>query len=287
MTIENKIARRIHIDDSINKVIIGIGPVRSGTTLFLRIFAQLGIHTWYQPLKAIYRGYLHNNEVDITITDDIRGPIFIKETLGPYTKTEASINSLNVLLKAGVAREKIKLITLVRDPYTTIASSVLQFSKFEEREDVVDISLKSYDTIYTIQQFAKDEGIETSSFVYESWSNNDPLDVLEKLFSNLAIPIERSKLLSWKSVETLEEISNLHITYEPSFYHYTDFSERVKNSGRISFYSKTEGELKKILSPAQIKSIKNSSAISIYKHFRRQTELDLNIKVNKLRLFCE
>jgi len=285
MNIENKIAKKTNINDEIKNVIVGIGPTRSGTTLFLRIFAEFGIHSWYQPFKAILRGFVHDNEVDFTIENADFDTIFIKETLGPYTYNEASLNSIKVLLKAGVDREKIKLITLVREPYSTVASSIVHFSKFKERENIISISLMCYDSIFNINQFAKKNGIETNCFVYETWNKNNPLDILVKLFSKMGMPITKEKLTHWKALESLNENKYIHNLYEPDFYHHTDFSYRIKNSNNISFSSKTENDIKIILTPNEIEIVKKSRAIDIYDHFHHQTELDLKVKINKLNLF--
>ncbi len=285
MNIENVIAKQTHINNEIKNVIVGIGPTRSGTTLFLRIFAEIGIHSWYQPFKAILRGFEHNHKVDFTIDNPDFDTVFIKETLGPYTQNEASLNSIKVLLNAGVDKEKIKLITLVREPYSAVASSILHFSKFKEREEIINISLKCYDSIFSINQFAKKKGIQTNSFVYETWNKNNPLDILTKLFAKMGMPIIKEKLTNWKTLESLDENKYIHNLYEPDFYHHTDFSYRIKKSNNISFSSRTENNIKTSLTPNEIERVKNSSAIDIYDYFRHQTELDLKVKINKLNHF--
>lgn len=285
MNIESKVAARTHINKDIKFVIIGIGPIRSGTTLFLRIFAETGIHSWYQPFKAILRGYLHNNVVELIIDKQESGIIFIKETLGPYTQNEVSLNSIDVLLKAGIEKEKIILLNLVREPFSTLASSIVHFTKFKERENISDIILNCYDSILKIDQYAKNKAIKTISFVYDAWNNNNSLEILEKLFLKMDLPFAREKLMNWKTLESLVDNPFIHNLFEPAIYHHTDFSNKVKNYRNVSYSSGVEDDIKNILTPSQIEQIKNSRAPEIYNHFRKQTEIDLDIEIEKQKFF--
>src|SRR5258708_43395 len=92
-------------------IILQISPSRSGSTSQVRVFAQAGIPAWYQPLKAILRGFLDGQDIHFSFPDT-EDPIFIKEAIGPYTKIESEFNPLDILLQAGVPKKKIYLISL-------------------------------------------------------------------------------------------------------------------------------------------------------------------------------
>lgn len=107
-------------------IFLAVAPCRSGTTTQLRVFATAGMEAYYQPLKATLRCLMHNLFDKFIIP--AREQIFIKETIGPYTETEARLNPLEVLLKAGYPPEKIRLIPEMREPLSTLASWQEQFS---------------------------------------------------------------------------------------------------------------------------------------------------------------
>lgn len=127
------LARWVVVPRECPDIILAVAPCRSGTTAQLRVFAQNGIPAIYQPIKAILRGIMAGEKNYFVIPTDT-DRLFIKETLGPYTKGESTINPLEVLLEAGVSTKKISIITMMREPLSDVSSWIEQFSFGAERE---------------------------------------------------------------------------------------------------------------------------------------------------------
>ena len=276
---DQEIAERVHFKGLPPKVIVGVGPSRSGTTLYARIFSEQGIPTWYQPFKAILRGYLHDNNTHLNISNE--SCIFIKETLGAYTKNEALLNPVKILLLAGIPKENIHLIPLVREPFSTASSIVEKFSFFKDREDLVDICNLCFESIEEIVTFTASKGIQTTTFVYEAWRDNSPVLVMEKLFLRLGVNIVVERLVGWQKLKSLETaLPNMYWLYEPAHYYHNDFFEKIKNSEKINFYNKSIEKITDTLTSVQIEKIKNGKALRIYDDLRKNSCSDLNIIIN-------
>lgn len=275
---DKEIAKRIHIEGVCPDIVIGVGPSRSGTTLYARIFSELGIPTWYQPLKAILRGYLHNNDVHLHISNEKQ--IFIKETLGAYIKNEALFNPIKILMHAGVPQEKIHLVPIVREPFSTASSIIEHFNIFIEREDLIDICILCYESIYNTRKYAEAIGIKTTTFAYEAWRDNDPIIVVQKLFERLGIRFFPEGLLCWKSLSSIEEeLPKMFWLYEPTQYYHTDFFKKIKSSTTISYSSRSTKNIKYYLSPERIEKMKQSQSLQIYETLREISSQDLSIKI--------
>lgn len=275
-----QIAARVHLKGQCPEIVVAVGPCRSGTTVFLRMFGQSGIQSWYQPLKSILRGYLHHNDIHFTIPETKR--LFIKETLGAYIKNEVLYDPIEVLLLAGVPKEKIHLLSVIREPYATISSWIEHFSPFSEREDLVEIGLLSYDSICHIKRNAESLGIHSTTFVYESWRDHAPLLVTHKLFDKLNMPFSSAALSNWKALNSLtSRESNIFMLYEPPFYHYKDFFVEVKRSTGLAYYPKPLDVITRYLSPERIAQIEQSHALKIYEELINVSERDLNLNISR------
>lgn len=113
--------------------------------------------TWYQPMKAILRNLRHGTESSIVFPADV-DKLFIKETLGAYSKNESWFDPIDILTKTGVPAEKIKFVPVLRDPLTTAASAmdkcmflVGELEDLETEDGLVDVFLWSYENIVQIQ----------------------------------------------------------------------------------------------------------------------------------------
>jgi len=280
-----EIAARVRFSGELPRIIIGIGPSRSGTTLFARMFAEAGIDAWYQPLKAILRGYLHNNDVRLEISKTDR--LFIKEALGAYTKNEASFDPIEVFMEAGLPASHIALLSLVREPFATATSIVEHFSPFKEREDLVDIFILCYYSIQRIAQRASSLGIKHLPFVYEAWRDNVPLDVAKKVFDYFDITLDTPLSLDWRPITSLQtELEHLHWLPEPpQYYNHTDFFKKVRNTPGAKYYRKSSDEIRRHLSNNELERIEQSGVLDIYDEFRRRCEQQLGIVINKTSVF--
>ena len=107
-------------DDS--RIILSISPCRSGSTVILRAFGALGIESHLQPLKNLLRWRTLGKKHCWQPRDDALKPIYIKETLGPFTEAEARFDPLSLLLDAGISAERVTLLVLGRLPLESWAS---------------------------------------------------------------------------------------------------------------------------------------------------------------------
>lgn len=228
---DEDISKRVEVSNNCKKAIVGIGPSRSGTTLFARIFAEQGIQTWYQPFKAILRGYIHNNNVSVSFNNEV---VFIKEALGAYTKNEASIDPINILVSSGMDKSGIHVILLVRHPFNTALSVLENFSKLATDYELIETLIQCYQTIDKILLNANKLNISVSVFAYEMWNQIDNNEIMNQMFNRCDLTFKRSRFSSWKSLNSLSDLNELVILDEPEFYYHTDFFKKVKIEKKIN-----------------------------------------------------
>src|SRR5579885_1277578 len=151
------VVRRVFVPQTVPDIFLLVGPCRSGTTAQAKVFRALGILSHHQPLKSVLRCLLHGQEETYTLPTESQ--LLIRETLGPYTLTEACFDPVTVLLKAGVPREKLRVIVMVREPLSTLTSWQEFFSFNRDREILVNNFVHAYRTTQRIQQEARASGL--------------------------------------------------------------------------------------------------------------------------------
>lgn len=244
---EQDIAERISFPNGFPKIILAAGPNRVGSTAMARMFAEQEIPTWYQPLKAILRNKAHGQEASVAFPQGEGDVLFIKETLGPNSRNEASFNPLNVFLLAGVPPQNIHFITVMRDPRAVATSIVDKFQHvvgrvegLETSDNLIDNYITSMKTLVAIQNQAKQLEIRQTSYVYEAYRDNKPHDVAEKLFHRLGIAFHPERFDGWKNASTLKDF--LFQLDEPPLYHSDGLFNDVQGSNSIG-YRKRESAL--------------------------------------------
>ena len=116
--------------------------------------------------------------------------LYLKETLGPYTKIEALFNPLDVLLRAGYPPKKLRLFIVGREPLQTWASWLSWWQPVTN----VDIFINAYLTTEKIRLQAIQDGFEVGSFIYEANRDFGVKTAIQHLLEYLGINFSRKGL---------------------------------------------------------------------------------------------
>ncbi|MFQ5616530.1 MAG: hypothetical protein ACE5GO_08735 [Anaerolineales bacterium] len=279
-----EVIERIEVGDhgGVARVILSVSPCRSGTTVFLRVFGASGIQSHYQELKNVLRWQMQAGEAEWQIpqlpTDGAHPSetIYLKETLGPYTETEACFNPLDVLLKAGVPPEKLHIVVIGRAPFDTWAS----WDAWWRGVTSVDWFILAYQTTEQIRRQAYQYQIPVTVFIYEAIRDNGPGKAIGTLFNHLGIPYSSIAVGGWQALPAFGMPgSNIILPEEPPAFIVPDLHLLVEQADGLTYYARNQSFQR--VDPNDWKKIKHSDVSSIYEIWREMCERDLNVQVNK------
>lgn len=279
---QEDVARRVFVPRAVPDIFLLVGPCRSGTTAQAKVFRAAGMLSHHQPLKSVLRCLLQGQEETYTLPEVSQ--LLMRETLGPYTLTEAAFDPLAVLLKAGVPREKLHLILMVREPLSTLASWQEHFSFKRAGEILVNNCIEAYRTTRRIQQEARSGGLSVLHYVYEALRDNDPASVNEKLFSRLGMKLVY-KDLNWQTLAPFASTDEHEsIPTEPAFYAMqglqTVRSREAEASG-LTFAAKPINAIDRAVALRDVAGMSEAEIPEIYETFRKYTENDLSVSINQ------
>lgn len=262
-----------------SKIFLAVAPCRSGTTASLKISAAAGIPAVYQPLKENLRWQMHGEERPIILPS---APVIcIKETIGPYTKTESTFNPLDVLLEAGFPKEQINVVFMMREPRATLTSWLKNFGRICDHESLVENMIYSYQTMEQIHDLALRENIHHTSFLYESLGNIPAEKSFAAIFKFLGLPFKEGFANNWPAYE--ENIKRyLHLGEEPPLYSHNDLSELHASAREATgyYYHKTpEALVWQVLKPEYQAKITEGGVLAVYDRFAKRAEADLEIAI--------
>lgn len=174
---------QISFSDNPPKLIIIIGPCRTGTTALANNFVKAGITSYMQPIKSMRRAMEIREEIV---------PWYIKEEEYAITKETIGVNTpadffdpVQILLDLGYPKNKIVLIPIIRDPIQTYVSWKCLWGKADLQKFI-----QSYELILQIKNRAEQAGIKTIPYVHEIIRDN-PVDmVVKRLFQELNLKID-------------------------------------------------------------------------------------------------
>lgn len=283
-----QLSKRIAVPPECPDIILSIAPCRSGTTAQLRVFAENGIPAMYQPTKALLRSAMAGEQANFSIPQAKR--VFIKETLGPYTREESTIDPLEILLLAGVPEEKITLITMMRNPINTACSWLEQFAFGADKPTLLDNLCAAYDTASQIHDRSGEVGINEYPFVYEALRDNDPALVIERLFNILGLPFDEKSLLGWEHLPPMgSEESGIWFAKEPAQYtsvHGHLFHEKVETSTSLGYFPKSAEEISRSIDDRDVSILLESGAFDIYDRVRRECGTRLDITIDEVGILA-
>ncbi len=278
------LARRISVPRDCPEIVLAVAPCRSGTTAQLRVFAQNGIPSFFQPVKALLRQELEGDSIGFVIPDS-SAKVFIKETVGPYTEEESTINPLEVLLAAGVPAEKITLITMMREPLSDFTSWVEQFSFGASKEALLENVIHAYQTMDRIDSMAQERGVKRHSVVYEALRDNDPEVLTARLFHRLGLPFAPNSLQDWDRLPAMNSPES-GITFPPQSEKYSNtsdhrFHEKVENSSGLVYYPKSSIAIDAAVSPSDVAQLEAGGVFGIFDKARRACSVELQLPVTE------
>jgi hypothetical protein len=270
-----EVVERIHFSDGSNnpKILLSISPCRSGTTVLLRVFGATGIQAHYQELKNIFRWLMQGQEFHWEFPTG-KDTIYLKETLGPYTMAEARFNPLEVLLKAGVPPEDLKVFIVGRAPMETWASWAAWWRPVTD----IMIFIQAYQTTEAIRLQAQKVNILAGTFVYDAIRDNGADVTIQRLFARLGIPYNSMAIQGWKNLPPFGFAgSNIILPGEPPVFEVPDLHAKVERADSLSYFSRDLDHCE--VFPEECDMIYRSGLFEIYEHWRIACESDLGIVI--------
>jgi len=168
-----------------------ISPCRSGSTVMLRVFGYGGAAAYFQPIKNALRwGHLGENRPWIPPNDG--GPVFIKETFGPFHRFETAFDPVQELIISGLAPDRLRLVVLLRDPGMVWVSWRTVWPQSARME----LLAQSYRACLSCVATARQSGIPVVQLKYEA-SARDPGQTLSPLFSEMGLGQAEKALRDW------------------------------------------------------------------------------------------
>ena len=305
---QNDILDRISFQDvnSIPKIILSIATIRSGTTASLRVYSEVGIHSFAQPMKSIFRFLAKgksNKDCDWLIPkEDV---IYVKETFGPFNLEEATLNPIETLFylfhnllknkvntehltteTLALMKKKVHLIVMGRNPFDSWFSNKETYVKFmkgvEENEkwyyevtleELLYYHLIAFRQVQKVATFAEYLGIPISYYVAEA--NKEPVKAINNLFTRIGIKTKPS-LNNWTSKSIVGgQNSKVKITIDHAPQKRAGLFEKVNLSNGLK-YNRGKGVL---LPQNEIQIIQSSGVTVLHKKWKANTEMDLDINL--------
>ncbi|MFH1968487.1 MAG: hypothetical protein ABIJ84_03820 [bacterium] len=187
------------------KLIVIVGPCRTGTTALANVFAKAGLMVYLQPIKSARRAKEAKEKI-IPWEVKEKDVAVVKETIGAQTKAEF-FDPIKILLDIGYPKEKLVLIPVVRDASKTLASWREMWSDLDLKKFA-----KSYELILDIKNQARTIGIKTIPYVHEAIRDNSSYIVIQKLIEVFAT---REEIILKKDFEELkEDFRNLQLSVD-------------------------------------------------------------------------
>lgn len=217
-------------------LILCISPCRSGSTILLRVFGASGLPAYYQPWKNILRWAMQGLpwRWDFPESDQ---PIFIKETLGPYTQIEATFNPFEVIHTCGYPLEKLRLLFVGRDPRQTWSS---WHTTWGEKTDIQTF-ISAYQQADLIRRQILAAGLPLVHFVYESIRDFGAETAIKSLFKQLGLKFTSHTIARWDELPPFGAPgSNIFFPEEPPAFFLPTLHGRAENADRLAYAFKPE-----------------------------------------------
>ncbi len=265
----DEVVRRVHVGDParVPRLILCVSPCRSGSTILLRVFGAVGVEAHYQELKNILRWRMQGGEMSWHVPQGPGTTLFLKETLGPYTETEARFDPLRVLLKAGFPSEKMHILILGRAVSDTWASWV---AWWRGRTSFHILTL-AYRTTDGIRRQAIEMGLPVTTFVYETLRDHPAEKVIAQLFARLHVPFAPVAVRGWHALPRFgTPPSHVIFPQEPLPFQVPGLHDRPESADALVYYTHP-GEVM----PGEEVAIPSA----IYEGWRRACEADLDLPV--------
>ena len=262
------------VDEAPN-IILSVSPCRSGSSVLVRVFGAAGVLSYYQQLKTMLRWKMQGKDVYWKVPSLPHTNIFLKETLGPYTESEALFNPLDILLGAGYPPEKLHIMIYGRHPLNTWVS----WDKWWNSATSTNNFIKAYITTEKIREQAEREGIPVTTVVYEALKYYDASTVMKRIFGRFVIPYSSIAVKGW---QTLPEFgtpgSHIHYQEKPPIFNVPGILDSVRSADEL-IYSSKDSDVSNV-DENTILQIQEAGLTEIYEKWKRECETHLGIKIS-------
>ena len=231
----SEIVARVNIGDPqcTPKLILGVGPARSGSTVMMRVFGASGIEAHFQQLKNILRWLIQAGEYSFNLPQTPERTLFLKETIGPYSNQEAAFNPLTALLETGYPPEKLQLFIIGRHPLSTWASWKHWFGQ----NTSLELFKIANQTAENIRRQAVQQGLQTTTLAYEILNEQLPEIVFSRLFARFGIPFSSAACGGWDILPAFGDPgSNIVLPEEPEIFVVPHVHDRASKTPALIYY---------------------------------------------------
>lgn len=294
--------------DRLPTFILAVGPVRSATTVTLRVFGESGIPAYSQPIKSLFRQLakgLPGKSCSWLIP--AADHVYLKETLGIFNAEESSINSIHILhtlinrslatiyqgdelgkISLETLRRKVHVIIMGRHPFDTWYSVGKTYTRLmrevSEAErwyyetsaaELLDNFIFAYRWVARLEEYALQTGVPLTHFV--AAANQQATEAWAALFKRLSIK-SPPVVEGWTAKSLLGETgTNATTSYEQQTQQRAGIFDRVNRSTRIEVIP----GLGDRLSTSTKETIRNARLLDIYDGWREKCEAELNIDLHQ------
>jgi hypothetical protein len=277
-------------------IICGIGTARTGTTASLNLFrgsmfkefseTPRRIPVAYQHFKAGFRHAMlewnENKYWSFQIPN--KALFYMKDTIGPYTKTESQFNPLKILDYAKYPLSNVFFVFFFRDPIDSLASWIETWRGVIPRETLVSNFITAAETLVRIKREAEERALAHIHFVYESIRDTAPALAATALFNRINQWLEGAGkaqiLFTETSIESWEKLEKEDWSPDqPAIYAIPRAHHGVRTKTRWEYRRRPPKEIQEILSFHELERLNHNGLHGIYEEFRRNTERDLNLRV--------
>lgn len=271
-----QISSNIVLEDAADapNIILSISPCRSGTSALVRVFSAVGVLSYYQQIKTMLRWKMQGENVYWKVPSLPHKNIFLKETLGPYTETEALLNPLSILLDAGYPLEKLRILIFGRNPINTWVS----WNKWWSSTTSIDNFKKAYITTEKVREQAEREGIPVTTVVYEVLKYCDSGTVIKRVFGRFGIPYSSIAVKGWQKLPEFGTPES-YICYpeKPPIFNVPGILDSTKSADEL-MYSSIDRDISS-LDRNTVLQIQGTGLAEIYKKWKLECEAHLGIKI--------
>lgn len=278
------IVQRVALPAVVPEIFLLVGPCRSGTTALAKVFRAAGILAHHQPLKSVLRCLLQGQQGSYSLPQVSQ--VLIRETLGPYTLTEASFDPLSLLLQAGVPPERVRVILMVREPLSTLTSWKETFGSRRDGEILQRTCIQAYQTIQQIQARALSAGSAVVHLAYEALRDADVAVVSETLFARLGLHLVYREL-DWNTLAPFASTDeHPSLPDEPAFYLLPGIQtirQREGEASGLAYSAKSAAAIDQALTRQNVDGLSEAGVPALYEDVRAQTEHDFGISLRQSR----
>lgn len=199
-------------------------------------------------------------------------PIFIKETIGPYTRIETEFNPFDVVQAIGYPIEKLRLILVARDPLQTWSSWLCLWGE----KTNLEIFLAAFERVEFIRQQIKAAGLPLVHFIYESVRDYGAESAIRNMFAQLGLPFTSRAVTGWHDLPPFGETgSNIFYPQEPEAFWVDNIHEKVETANSLEYFAR--GEPLPGIAPELAAWLRASTAQKWYESWREENYSSMNM----------